>query len=110
MNIHMELHDLVRALLKRIDELRAAGTKVQIQPNGFMRLALEGQKNADNGLFLHTWIPELPCQRFLHTHVFHLVSRVLKGSIKDTMYQMIPDDDGPYKLVKSRCTQEDCTI
>lgn len=109
-NLYSNYNDLILILLETIEELCTSGTEVQTQPNGFLRLALCGQKNSENGLFLHIWMPNLPCQKYPHTHVFHLTSRVIKGEIKDMLYMPVIDENGPYQLIKSQCTEESCLI
>lgn len=110
LDLYLSYSDIIDALIETTNMLCAQGIEVQSQPNGFMRLALEGQKNAEEGLFLHIWLNELPCQKYLHTHVFHLTSRVIKGKIKDMQYSPEFNSDGKYQLVTSQCTEDSCLI
>lgn len=77
-----------------------------------MRLALRiGQKNAEAGQFLHVWNPTLPKQPggpFIHTHVFHLRSRVVHGLLIDTTYEAVDDPNGDYKLILASCKESHC--
>lgn len=110
-NLDEDIKILASVLLERVAELKSKGVLVQSQPLGFMRLALDGQKNANEGLFLHVWIPGLPTQEggpFMHTHVFDLKSRILLGSIKDTVYTPKSDSNGTYRLIRTRCAQDYC--
>lgn len=103
-----ELHTLIREKLLRE---RARGTQVQTQPLGFLRLALDGQRNNEPGLFLHAWLPGLPTQKggpFYHTHVFDLTSTVIFGTIEDTTYQAVPQTDGAFRLTTALCAQDFC--
>lgn len=113
-DLSVENSILIPALLKRIDELEAMGVKVQAQPIGLMRLALNNQNNAAEGPFLHIWIPGLPIQKtggpFAHTHVFHLRSKVLIGKLTDITYTPTSDPNGAYKLVQGHCRQDYCSL
>lgn len=110
-DIHADLKTLAQVLLERIDFLQSQNIQVQSQPLGFMRLALDGQKNNQDGYFLHVWIPGLPTQKdgpFKHTHVFNMTSRILLGSIRDTLYNPIVDENGGYQLITAECKENYC--
>jgi hypothetical protein len=111
LNLKDNFKILIPALLKRIDILKTQGVLVQSQPLGFMRLALDGQKNNEEGHFLHIWMPGLPTQEggpFMHTHVFDMESRVLLGSIRDVMLVPKEDPNGKYQLAGAVCKEEYC--
>lgn len=110
-DIQADLKSTAALLLKRISVLELAGTLFQSQPLGFMRLALDGQKNNEPGHFLHVWMPGLPTQKhgpFRHTHVFDLESKVLIGKIKNTIYNPKANVEGEYQLVGATCAQDFC--
>jgi hypothetical protein len=112
-NKNIELCELINSLIEKLYELEHNGGIVQSQPLGMMRIALDGQKNADNGLFLHFWAPDLPKSMDnppIHTHVFNLKSRIITGKIKDISYKTIPDSFGQYQLIQAKCTQEYCSM
>ena len=112
-NVKIEFCEVIKQVITRAYELQRKGAIIQAQPLGMMRLALEGQNNADSGLFLHFWAPDLPKSLKkppLHTHVFHMRSRIIKGMITDTTYRAIPDKTGDYQLVDAECTQEYCSM
>ena len=105
--------ELIKITIDKLQQLRLSGAKIQAQPLGMMRIALDGQRNADCGMFLHFWAANLPKSMStppIHTHVFDLKSRIILGEIRDTILKPILDSDGAYQLVKSRCAQEHCTI
>lgn len=102
---------LIPKLLRRLDVLESQGVMIQAQPLGFMRLALEGQKNNQEGLFLHVWVPGLPVQEggpFMHTHVFDLESRIIKGAIQDTTFTPEPNPAGTFQLIGAVCAEDYC--
>ncbi|MCR9192217.1 MAG: hypothetical protein NXI01_06105 [Gammaproteobacteria bacterium] len=105
---------LIAYLLDKMDILRSQAASIQAQPIGMMRVALNNQKNAAAGLFLHVWQPGLPLQEtggpFAHTHVFHLKSRVIKGSLKNINYEMVPNQHGSHNIVSGICKQEYCVL
>lgn len=109
LDLHWEFSKLIPALQNRIEKLYSIGTIIQSHPLGFLRLALEGQGESANGFFLHVWMPGLPVQEggaFMHQHVFDLSSRVLKGTLRDTLYKPVEDPQGPYQLIKGKNAQE----
>lgn len=110
-DISADLNTLSQVLLERLDFLQTQKIQVQSQPLGFMRLALDGQKNNQDGYFLHVWIPGLPTQKdgpFKHTHVFNMTSKILLGKIRDTLYTPIVDDSGKYQLITAECKENYC--
>lgn len=113
MDIYSDKSIIIPTLRRKINQLQSKGAIVQAQPLGLMRVALEEQKNSDSGLFLHVWMPELPIQEggpFIHTHVFHLTSRVLLGNLTDVSYKSILDSQGNYQLVSGKCAQDYCLL
>ena len=111
LNLKDDFKILIPNLLERIEMLKKQGVLVQSQPLGFMRLALEGQKNNEEGHFLHVWMPGLPTQEggpCMHTHVFDMESRVLLGSIRDVMLVPKEDSRGKYQLAGAVCKEEYC--
>ena len=109
------LNSVKKQLLDKVLELRSKGTLIQAQPLGMMRLALDGQKNSDNGKFLHYWSSDLPrspkdVEEFPHTHVFNMISRIIQGRLNDTIYKPQIDPAGDFQLIGAKCTQDSCTL
>ena len=112
-NEKTNLTDIISWLDDRLYFLKENGATIQAQPLGMMRLALNGQKNSEGGLFLHFWAPDLPksmSEPPLHTHVFHLKSRIIAGTIQDTLYKAVLNEAGDYQLIDAKCTEQNCSI
>lgn len=104
---------IIPKIIARIKNLEATGMKIQIQPLGFLRIPLEGQLNADNGLFLHLWSPSLRRQTggpYIHTHVFDMRSKILLGTVIDKQYQALIDSNGNFQLITGACRQTTCSL
>lgn len=111
MHLNTPPSKLITELSERLDQLQAGDAPIQTHPLGFLRLALDGQTNAEPGMFLHTWLPDLPTQRggpFIHCHNFHLQSLVLLGEVIDAQYDPVDDENGDFLLVDAHCGQESC--
>ncbi len=112
--LSQDFKTIVSYLIEHLKTLRASGAIIQAQPVGMMRLALGQQENAADGLFMHVWRPGLPMQAtggpFAHTHVFDLTSRVLKGYIRNVLYQPQANPLGTHKLITAICEQDNCSL
>lgn len=112
-NTSISSNQMIYALLEKLTELEQSGVIIQAQPLGMMRIALDGQQNAENGKFLHYWAADLPKSMEnppLHTHVFNMRSRIIVGKITDTTFKITHDIDGMHQLIQAKCTQDYCAM
>jgi hypothetical protein len=75
---------------------------------GFYRLPFYADRLTD-GCAIHVWLADLPRDEFPHTHIFELTSRVLRGGLENTNWNITERPDGNFRLIEPVCTDTLCT-
>ncbi len=92
-DLHSSRDDIIRELQEAVDYQRSRTADVFVYRFGFLRLPFVDSR-LENGFNLHVWLDDLPRDRFPHTHIFDLESRVLKERITDIAWQILDDEKG----------------
>lgn len=92
---------LLNNLRENVVKLHQVKVEIQVYPIGFLRLPFTKDRLHD-GFALHVWKNDLPWRDSfnLHTHIFNMRSRVLRGAIIDTEWDVVENLKGEYRLTK----------
>jgi|GEM_PF-1670750 len=101
MDLNLPRSTLIKNLQANALRVYEIGREIQVYPLGFLRLPFMENRH-QNGHALHVWMNDSPWKdEFnLHTHIFHLRSRVLRGQVRDKAWSVLADQGGRYRLVR----------
>jgi len=87
-----------------VNLMRISGVRPRVHGNGFI------QYDIDDRIRLHVWgDPRIPKQKVatpIHDHGFGFTSRVLKGSMTNTLYKFSPHVHGDFRVYRAVSTPE----
>lgn len=92
----LSLGELIPRVITAVKENFDQEKNVALYRFGFYRVPFYQDRNQD-GLALHIWLQDLPREELPHSHVFHLRSRVLLGSITNHIWLPHEDDLGDFQ-------------
>lgn len=104
MDLTQPLTILIPAVRSHVEQLLRDGIKIAQYRFGFYRVPFTTSR-LEEGISLNVWLNELPAEHLPHEHIYHLRSRILKGSLTKHLWEVNADPNGPYQTIRAICDE-----